>query len=207
MTVKKFELPPLYVNTYLVISGDEKTALVIDPGVPDQAFNEAVRGLEIPYIVNTHGHFDHIAGNQPIKKAYHSQIVVHRADAGMLTDPGNSLPGYGIKPIEYGAPDILIEKEKETIRAGDLEFQVLFFPGHTGGCMALYSEKDKVMFAGDFIFANSIGRTDFPGGSWEQMRESLLKIKDYPDDILVYPGHDREFYLRDFQRVLQFFLK
>ncbi|HQK79461.1 MAG TPA: MBL fold metallo-hydrolase [Syntrophales bacterium] len=189
MFLKQMQVSQMAVFAYLV--GDEETgeALVIDPAADTAriATLAADNGLTIKYIVNTHGHVDHISGNRDMKESTGAQIVIHEADADMLVStPALYLRMFGAKA---SPPADITVREGDTIAAGRVAFQVIATPGHSPGSMCLYGE--GLVFTGDTLFVGAIGRTDLPGGSWNTMARSLReKLAVLPDDTKVLPGHN-----------------
>ncbi len=189
MFLKQMQVSQMAVFAYLV--GDEETgeALVIDPAADTAriATLAADNGLTIKYIVNTHGHVDHISGNRDMKESTGAQIVVHEADADMLVStPALYLRMFGAKA---SPPADITVREGDTIAAGRVAFQVIATPGHSPGSMCLYGE--GLVFTGDTLFVGAVGRTDLPGGSWNTMARSLReKLAILPDDTKVLPGHN-----------------
>jgi glyoxylase-like metal-dependent hydrolase (beta-lactamase superfamily II) len=161
------------VNCYIVGCKKTKEAVVIDPGgdVPRIVSELVKRELTVKYILNTHGHWDHTAGNEELKGITKAPLRIHAADArGMSEEPDGFL--------EAG----------EEIRFGTYSLKVLHTPGHSPGGVCLHSP--GVVFCGDTLFAGSIGRTDLPGGSYEQLIEGVRKkLFCMDDDTRVYPGH------------------
>lgn len=207
MKIQRFELGPIAVNTYIVQDEESKKAIIVDPADSSEELLEAALGLDVFYIVNTHGHFDHIAGNGFLKEKIKCPIVIHSADAPMLTDSLKNLSAPLFLPQVSPPADIIIEEEGFQIKAGACVFSVLFFPGHSDGCIGLYNSAEGVLFSGDFIFSNTIGRTDFPGGDKLKMRQSILKVINLPDETKVYPGHDMPFVLKEFKRFYKDFME
>ena len=189
MFLKQMQVSQMAVFAYLV--GDEETgeALVIDPAADTAriATLAADNGLTIKYIVNTHGHVDHISGNRDMKESTGAQIVIHEADADMLVStPALYLRMFGAKA---SPPADITVREGDTIAAGRVAFQVIATPGHSPGSMCLYGE--GLVFTGDTLFVGAVGRTDLPGGSWNTMARSLReKLAVLPDDTKVLPGHN-----------------
>lgn len=164
-------------NCYIVeIDGK---SLIIDPG---QDAVEWVQKTAINpiAILNTHGHFDHVWSNAALQQAYTIPLYVPQDDVFML---GNDPFGYGTPP---SVPDVRV-KGNETFDIASIRVQFLHFPGHTPGCSAIVI--GNVMFSGDFIFQNSIGRYDFPYSNAVQMKESLERFLTLEENLKVYPGH------------------
>jgi hydroxyacylglutathione hydrolase len=161
-------------DVYCYLVGCEKTraAIVIDPGAsPGKIAKKAERaGLSIKYIVNTHRHSDHIAGNAKLKKITGAKIVMHALDA-----------------VECAGIDIALSEEKK-LQVGELDFQIIHTPGHTPGGICLYAKGQ--LFTGDTLFVGDSGRTDLPGGNRKTLGASLRNIMKLPGETVVWPGHD-----------------
>ncbi len=176
MIIKRFTVGWLSTNCYVVGCEETKEAVLIDPAVERKREAEEIldfikqNSFHIKYIINTHGHPDHIAGNAIMKKATGAPILIHEDDAVRV---------YADRKLRDG--DVLQE--------GSFKLVVLHTPGHTKGGISLLG--DKVVFTGDTLFPGSIGRTDFLGGSFEELIRSIkTKLLPLPDNFKVYPGHE-----------------
>ncbi len=188
MIVKGLVVGPLQVNSYLAGCEETREGIIIDPGGDAPAILSQIQalGLNIAYIVNTHGHIDHVAANRAIKEATGASIAIHRHDAPWLTSPQGGLAlVLGVTP---GPPaDILLEEGGE-VRFGNISLKVLHTPGHTSGGISLLGK--GVIFTGDALFNMGIGRTDLPGGDFKTLIESIkTKLFTLPEETVVYPGH------------------
>ena len=176
-------------NCYIVYSENTKKGIVIDPGgdVDDIMKKIEELDLDIEYIVLTHGHGDHIGGVLELKSFIDVPVAIHKEDEYMLNNGDSNLSSLmAMGTIELNA-DILLE-EGDEISFGDLNAKVIHTPGHTPGGISIKIEDN--IFTGDTLFAGSIGRTDFPGGSYEEIISSIKnKIIIYSDDVILYPGH------------------
>ncbi len=189
MFIEQMQVGHMAVFAYLVgdtVTGD---ALVIDPAdqVRDIVALAAKNKLKINYIVNTHGHVDHIGGNAEMKKLTGAKIIVHADDAVMLTStPAAMLRMFGA--AQSPPPDILVQNG-QTISVGNVELKVIHTPGHSPGGICLYTP--GYVFTGDTLFVEAVGRTDLPGGSWQTMYNAIkTKLFTLPDETKVMPGHN-----------------
>lgn len=176
MIIKRFAVGWLSTNCYVVGCEGTKEAVVIDPGLEsDKQAQEILdfvkeKDLHIKYIVNTHGHSDHTAGNTIVKEATGAPILIHERDASCV---------HADRKLRDG----------DVIHIGCLKLVVLHTPGHTKGGISLLV--DNVVFTGDTLFSGAIGRTDFPGGSYQELIQSIRnKLLPLPDAVEVYPGHE-----------------
>ncbi|OHD09482.1 MAG: hypothetical protein A2Y41_09550 [Spirochaetes bacterium GWB1_36_13] len=190
MTIERLVLGSLGANCYLV--GDEKKVSVIDPGDEAEVIEKNIRNRELQYIFLTHTHIDHIGALKALKKKYpDAKIAVHEKEAGYLSNPAYNLSSFiGIDYIYPGQPEILMQ-DGSTYPFLDNEFKVFHTPGHTpGGCCFLFKDN---LFSGDTLFKTSIGRTDFPGGSYQTLLDSIKnKLFTLSDSVKVFPGHMEE---------------
>lgn len=189
MILEQIQVGHMAVFAYLI--GDEQTgeAMLVDPAADvGRLLGEArKRGLQIRHIVNTHGHVDHIAGNADCRKETGAKIVIHELDADMLT----STPSVMLRMFNAKAspPADITVRDGDTVSAGGISLQVFHTPGHTPGGVCLYSP--GFVLTGDTLFVESVGRTDFPGGSWEALRNSIVtRLLTLPEETVVLPGHN-----------------
>jgi len=193
MIIKMFTFGMYLTNCYVVGCEETKEAIVIDPGFDREKEAEEVltfieqNGLNVKYIINTHGHADHTAGNGIIKKATGAPILIHEGDAIMLTPIAKTFSRvFGLRVTSPQADGTL--HDGDVIQVGCIKLVVLHTPGHSKGGISLLGE--NFVFVGDTLFAGSIGRTDFPGASFEEIMQSIkTKLMPLPDRFTVYPGH------------------
>ncbi|MEG1930954.1 MAG: MBL fold metallo-hydrolase [Anaerovorax sp.] len=190
MIVEGFGSGPLGVNCYIAVDEKTKKGFMVDPGgyVEDIETFIKVNEIQIVYIILTHGHGDHTGGVKRFMELYgDAKLVACKDEAEMLK---NSYENFSVET--YGEPlsltaDVLVG-DGDTLTVGDLVLTFIHTPGHTTGGMSIYVE--NCLFSGDTLFAQSIGRTDFPGGSFPQIIDSITKkLFLLPDDTQVYPGH------------------
>ncbi len=180
MKVKLLPAGSLFTNCYIVWCEEAREAIIIDPGFDRSGEEEKAlmvvkaEELDVKFVIDTHGHPDHTAGNVAVKKATDAPVLIHKLDADMLVRTGLRADGY--------------LKEGGVVKFGDAALRVLHTPGHSPGSISLLGE--KCVFTGDTLFSGSIGRVDLPGGSGEDIMHSLLhRLAELPDELIVYPGH------------------
>lgn len=190
LMIEAFILLPAYqTNTWLLWDDQSLDAILIDPSAPSvEALQKIIdRKLKVQHIVITHGHGDHIGGIPYFKNMLGSQVAVHTSDAEMLVNNKKNLSEYMGSPLEPAPADILL-KDGDIIRMGSHLIQIIHTPGHTPGGICLLAK--RFLISGDTLFEQSIGRTDFPGGSHEQLIFSIKhKLFTLPEDTVVFPGH------------------
>jgi glyoxylase-like metal-dependent hydrolase (beta-lactamase superfamily II) len=199
MLLKRREVGSFAANCYLIACEETREGIIIDPGAEPKQILKMVEdaGVTVKYIINTHGHVDHVAANEEVRTATGAPILVHEADGEMCKKPNASLAAF-IGKVKLAEPDRLL-KEGDEISVGNLTVKVLETPGHTKGSVTLVV--DNKLFTGDTLFAGSIGRTDLPGGSFEEIIRSIKeKLLPYPDDTVAYPGHGPETTIGDEKR-------
>lgn len=187
MGLCSFTLGEIAVNSYLLWDEKTKEAVCIDPGRPVNELIGVVKekGLRLARILLTHGHADHIAGVEEVKNATGASVSAHSAAAPMLANPALNLSQlFGAELEIY--PDILLA-DGDIISIGNVLLKVRHTPGHSPGGIALLGP--ELVFAGDLIFAGSVGRTDLPGGDQKTLMQSLKKLMKLPDETRILPGH------------------
>jgi len=192
METKTFTVGPFSTNCYVVGCKITREAVIIDPGFDkasetEEALNYIDKNYtELKLIINTHGHPDHTCGNGLVKNKFKAGIATNQNDAHLLGDPGKQIGQIlGIRNFST-LPDILL-RNGDTVEFGKETLRVIETPGHTRGSICLIGKEE--IFTGDTLFMGSIGRTDLPESSQEEMKESLKKLKTLPDSLTVYPGH------------------
>lgn len=190
-------LGPIQANCFVLGCEETRQAVVIDPGDDTDRILTTLAGdrLSVVHIVNTHGHFDHVGANKRLKDVTGADILIHSADAPMLSQLSTTAAAWGMAAENSPAADRLL-KDGDTITFGSHTLTVLHTPGHTPGGICLYIEytqagtPKKAVFVGDTLFAGSIGRTDFPGGDFDTLIGSIReRLFTLDDDVKVYPGH------------------
>jgi hydroxyacylglutathione hydrolase len=189
LLIRQFEVGNFNIFAYLIGDEQAKEGLFIDPAAGhDLLLKEAAsHGLTIKYIVNTHSHIDHVMGNKEMVRKTGAKIIIHEADApGLLNTPRNLLDMFG---AESSPPADILVSDGHVIQVGNIKLQVIHTPGHTPGGMCLYI--DGMVFTGDTLFVGSIGRTDLPGCSFQDLEQSVLtRLYALPGDTVVFPGHN-----------------
>ena len=190
MEVKVLQVGPIGTNCYILEDEKARAAAIIDPGDEAGRILQVIEddGVDVKYILLTHGHFDHIGGVAAVKAATGAKVVISAEDAPMLTSSRKSLAAFSFLSQAPAQADILVQ-DGDTVTLGNTVFTVLATPGHTPGGVC-YIAGDCI-FSGDTLFFCSCGRTDFPGGSSREIMDSLQKLAALPGDYTVYPGHDR----------------
>lgn len=188
MIIRKLVVGPLQENCYIV--GDDRTreAIVIDPGDEPDRIVETIKEdkLNVSTIVCTHGHFDHLGAIGDIKRETGAKVLIHNDDLFIFKTARQQAALWGFEIDDMPDPDETV-KEGDIIRVGNLVFKFIHTPGHSPGSICLYGE--GVVFTGDTLFQDSVGRTDLPGGNMEKLKESFKRLLNLPDEIVVFPGH------------------
>jgi len=189
--IKTFQVGPLDVNCYILWDSETLDAFIIDPGGNGPLIKEAVAslGLKVRYIVNTHGHFDHVGADGELRKFYSVPLAIHKGDVPLLKDASGHAEIFGIKTPPQPSPDLFLTNNA-SLEAGSVKMEIRHTPGHTKGGVCLYIKSAGLLFSGDTLFAGSIGRTDLEGGSTEELMNSIkTRLLPLDDDVRVLPGH------------------
>jgi hydroxyacylglutathione hydrolase len=202
MIIEEITVTAFQQHTRIVGCAKTKRAICIDPGEASDDIVAAIdkHGFELQAIACTHAHLDHVGGVAALKERKpQAKVMIHAADEPLYVELPNQPSWLGIPRAqwaEYGfdyAPPPQVDEywsDGQTYQVGELSFKVIHCPGHTPGHVVLFEEDEKKVFVGDCLFAGSIGRTDLPGGSTEQLMDSLFnKILPLGDDVTVYSGH------------------
>ena len=206
LKLEQFVFNPFAENTYVVYD-DTKECVIIDPGCSNAGEENQLFGfidshrLKPLMVINTHGHIDHILGNTPVKKRY---SIISAAHPDVKGDFQRSLRQSRFFGLPFNGDCELPDrdlKDGEIIKVGESTLEVICTPGHADGSISLYAEIEGWVFTGDALFCRSIGRTDFPGGSFETLRQSIKeRLFRLPDDTTVFPGHGESTTIFDEQR-------
>jgi glyoxylase-like metal-dependent hydrolase (beta-lactamase superfamily II) len=189
LRVESFSLGPLENNTYLVWDPESKEAVLVDPTMDSERLAARIRelGLSLKAILNTHGHFDHLAGNAFFASEFGCPVLIHENERPILREMPFYASLFGFTVTPSPEPGGLL-KHGDLIPVGGASLRVLHTPGHSpgGACFAA----DGFVLSGDTLFAQSVGRTDLPGGSYETLLESIRReLFQLPDKTEVLPGH------------------
>ena len=190
MKIEQYCVGQVATNCYFIINNETKEMLIVDPGDSAQMLADRIRreNLEPKAVLLTHGHFDHAMAAEELAEMFGIKIYAHEAEKDTLKDPGKNVSMMiGLRDV-YQA-DVFV-KDEEILELAGMELKVLHTPGHTAGGCCYYLEKEKALFSGDTLFCQSVGRTDFPGGSMSGIVRSIKdKLMVLPDEVKVYPGH------------------
>lgn len=208
MNIKRLPVGTIWTNCYLVWDS-QKRGFFIDPGGDATELARFVcdNDITIDWVIITHGHIDHIAGLATLRSLAENGVAIHEKDADCLTCAAMNLSEQFM-----GRASTFLAAEKtlqdgEILHVGDMSIEVIHTPGHTRGGICLYVTEgnEKVLFSGDTLFASSVGRTDLLGGDYKELLQSLKKLWQLPDDLVVYPGHGPETTIAEEKKFNQYF--
>lgn len=193
MEITVLTVGPVCTNCYIINREGSTTCVVVDPGEEAEKIASQIKrkGLSCEGILLTHGHFDHITGVSELLSLVGGKVYACEKERELLMNPqlnASSMVGHEVA-LE---PEILL-RDGQCLEVADMTFRVIHTPGHTKGGCCYYAEEDKVLFSGDTIFMESIGRTDLPTGNSGELLDSVRnKVLTLPDDVRIYPGHGPE---------------
>jgi len=180
-----FVVTPFAENCYVL--KDEGEAVVIDPGECTPELLDALTGIQVKQIINTHCHIDHVGGNKGVKDKTGAPLLIPEGELALLQSVPQQGAMFGVQVPPSPDPDGYI-KEGNTVTVGSQQLKIFSAPGHSPDHMILVG--DGFTFSGDVLFYGSIGRTDLPGGSYEQLMQSIkTRMLTLPDETVVYSGH------------------
>ena len=198
MKYKIFNLLPEFgTNTYLVWDENSKEAAIIDPAAPSKRLIDEIKGMGInlKYLISTHGHGDHIDGNKSINDNFDVKNCIHKDDADLLSNPNKNLSTYWDSEIIAPKADIIL-KDADELTLGKEKLQIIHTPGHSRGGICILT--GNLLFCGDTLFAQGIGRTDLPGGDYSTLINSIKsKLFVLNGNIKILPGHGPESTIED----------
>ena len=192
LIIKELAVGPFMANCFILGCEESNDAVVIDPGGDTDRILSALAEshLKVKYIINTHAHVDHAAGNGKLKKETGADLLLHELDVPLLGNISASAASWGLSIEDSPLPDRTVN-DGDTVSFGTVSLRVLHTPGHSPGGISLYT--NGYVFVGDTLFAGSIGRTDISGGNYNTLISSI-KNKLFPlgDDVRVFTGHGPE---------------
>lgn len=195
LQINSFVFNPFGENTY-VIFDETKECVIIDPGCYTASEEDRLFGyidqhqLKPLMVINTHGHVDHVVGNNAVKRRYGIKVAAHPGTHPDITQAKRQAVWLGFQPVgDIDLPDMDLQDD-EVIKIGESSLEVICTPGHARGSISLYAPVEGWVLTGDALFCRSVGRTDLPGGNFEELRESIRgRLFTLPNDTEVFSGH------------------
>jgi hydroxyacylglutathione hydrolase len=185
----------LYQENTFVVSDESGACVIIDPGCYTHEEEKRLADyiekneLQVTWLLNTHGHVDHMLGNRFVKDRFKVPFATHKIVIEELSQVSAYASMMGLSPAPSPEPDRLL-KGGDSLKFGNTEFEVLFTPGHSPGHISFFHRASKSLFSGDVLFQSSIGRVDLPGGSYEVLMQSIFnQVLPLGEDVKVYCGH------------------
>ena len=194
-------------NCYILASSKTKEAIIVDPGDEPDRIMDVVKdmGVTVKLIANSHGHADHILGVSGVQESTGAKFLINQLDLGLLDQGADSAKQMGREGVTVPHPDGYVQ-DGDVVSVAGLDLQVIYTPGHTPGSVSYYV--NGLLFSGDTLFRGSIGRTDFPGGDYDQEMHSIVnRLLELPEDTIVLPGHMMETTLRQERATNPFILQ
>lgn len=187
--IKVFTLGPFAQHPYLVWDDESLEAYAIDPGYECQPIVDFIKNnnLKLKAVINTHAHLDHLAGVAVLQKAFDVPFYLHNKEEMVIGYANKSAQMYGLPTFEVPKKWIAIKEGDEFSLGKSIKLKAIETPGHTPGGICFYTKGH--IFVGDTLFEGSVGRTDLPGGNSHQLKDSLERLKELPEDTVVYSGH------------------
>lgn len=187
MYFRKFVVGDMANNNYLLIDNGEAGLIDCTGDIPELESVLKENNAQLKYIFLTHAHFDHIAGVAKLQEKYGAKLYVHEDDKQTLETTNDFMHAVGLPPINVPKSDVFL-KDGDKVKIGNIELDVIHLPGHTKGGVGY--KIDNMLFSGDTVFLNTVGRTDLPGGSYEEIKTSVkTRIFCMDDGVIIYPGH------------------
>jgi hydroxyacylglutathione hydrolase len=208
MILKGLVVGPIGANCYIIGNEGSKDGAIIDPGGDVERILQVAKeiGLEIRFIIATHGHFDHTAAVKQLKEELDVDFLLHRDDLLFVQRSKKSAQKWGIVIEQVPDPDRYIE-HGDVLKLGALELRIIHTPGHSPGGISIYIETENVLFSGDTLFNGSVGRTDFDGGSMEVLVRSIKeRLFTLPDSTVVHTGHGTQTTI-EYEKMHNFFVR
>lgn len=191
LTVESLAMGPIQANSYILTDAQSGKSAVIDAGACTDTFKAMLKGKDVQYILLTHGHYDHILGVAELKALTGAQICIHKADANCLLSEEESLCAWEYAGQQTPVAADRLLSDGDIIQLGETALTVLHTPGHTKGGVCYADFENRLLFSGDTLFCLTAGRTDFPGGNYEELLASLIRLRNLDGDFTVYTGHNR----------------